>query len=112
MPSTTIKFTLPACQNPQLQRFYTCRGTQIVFTYKSAVMKKSIANKIERLLSSLITGPDQSSKKITSVNDLSGMDPDNMHYEKNPDRPIRSKLPQRLLELLRPKNNNPNFSNT
>lgn len=76
-------------------------------------MKKSIASKIERLLSSLIAVGDQSCKKITSVNDLSGMDPDNLHYEKNPDRPSRSKLPQRLLELLRPKNNsNPNFSNT
>ena len=75
---------------------------------KKQFMKKSINNKIERLLCSLIAGPDQSSKKIISSEDVYNTDPDNLHYEKNPERPVKSKLPQRLLELLRP-NRNPGF---
>ena len=66
-------------------------------------MKKSIANKIERLLCSLVMSPDRS--KNTYPDNLKDIDPDNMHYETNPDRPRKTKLPQRLMDLLRPKRN-------
>jgi hypothetical protein len=66
-------------------------------------MKKSIANKIEHLLRTLVSSPESS--KNTYPDNAKDLDPDNMHYEKNPDRPCKTKLPQRLMDLLRPKRN-------
>lgn len=66
-------------------------------------MKKSIANKIERLLCALKSGTEGSKNNTTySSNET---EEDNLHYEKNPDRPVKTKLPARLLELIRPKRN-------
>jgi hypothetical protein len=65
-------------------------------------MKKSIANKIEKLLSSLVTTscPKNDDNKIKGEGET-----EELHFEKNPDKPYNMKMPSRLMELLRPKRN-------
>lgn len=65
-------------------------------------MKKSIARKIEQLLASIVTS---NARHESTSHQAAEHDPEEEHFEKNPDRSYNIKLPARLAALLRPKRN-------